>query len=72
MKISMFYRINEDGNAFIFHDSGEAVDTIDANVYPIDSDLSARYEHINGIVLTIADAKKIGIKEEWEYLVEGF
>tara|TARA_R100000656_G_scaffold124957_2_gene104573 strand:- start:744 stop:950 length:207 start_codon:yes stop_codon:yes gene_type:complete len=60
----MFYRVNENGNAVVFHDSGEAVTKIDANVYPVDSDLSARYEHASGIVLTVADAEKIGIKAE--------
>ncbi len=60
----MFYRVNENGNAAVFHDSGEAVTKIDANVYPVDSDLSARYEDASGIVLTVADAEKIGIKAE--------
>jgi hypothetical protein len=60
----MFYRVNENGNAAVFHDSGEVVTKIDANVYPVDSDLSARYEHVYGIVLTVADAERIGIREE--------
>lgn len=60
----MFYRINENGDAAIFHDSGEAATKIDANVYPVGSDLSARYEHAEGVVLTIDDAKKIGIDAE--------
>jgi hypothetical protein len=60
----MFYRINDDGNAIILHESGEMVTRIDANVYPVGSDLSARYEHPEGIVLTIADAEKLGIEVE--------
>jgi hypothetical protein len=60
----MFYRINDEGNAQIFEDNGEVVRRIDANVYPIGSDLSARYEHPNGIVLSVADAEKIGINFE--------
>jgi hypothetical protein len=60
----MFYRVNENGDAVVFHESGECVTKIDASVYPVDSDLSARYEHANGIVLTVADAEKIGIKGE--------
>ncbi len=59
----MFYR-KKNGNAQIFHDSGEAATRIDANVYPIGSSLSARYEHPEGIVLSISDAKKLGIPEE--------
>jgi len=60
----MFYRLNENGEAVVFHDSGEAVTKIDANVYPVDSYLSARYEHASGIVITVADAEKIGIGKE--------
>ncbi len=59
----MFYRI-ENGNARIFHESGEVVTRIDANVYPVGSDLSARYEHPEGIVLTVEDAEKLGIEVE--------
>ena len=60
----MFYRVDENGNAVVFHDSGEVVTKIDASVYPVDSDFSARYEHPNGIVLTVADSEKVGIKSE--------
>ena len=59
----MFYRIEENG-ARIFHESGKMVTRINANVYPIDSSLSARYEHPEGITLTIADAQKLGIEVE--------
>ena len=60
-----FYRLNEQGHAVILHsDDGSSVRKIDANVYPIGSSLSARYEHPEGIILTVADAKKIGIMEE--------
>jgi len=65
MKNTMFYRLNADGNAMILNSvDGSAVTKIDANIYPVDSDLSTRYEHPEGIVLTVADAKKIGIKNE--------
>ena len=60
-----FYRKNDDGNAVILHaEDGSVVTRIDANVYPVGSQLSTRYEHPAGIVLTISDAKKIGIKNE--------
>lgn len=60
----MFYRINDDGNAIILEDDGSIVTRIDANVYPVGSDLSARYEHPEGIRLTISDAEKLGIEVE--------
>ena len=60
----MFYRVEGNGNAEIFHDSGERVTVIDANVYPVGSDISARYEHSDGIVLSVSDAQQIGISAE--------
>ena len=61
----MFYRINEDGNAVILYSAdGSAVCRLDEDVYPIGSELSARYEHPEGIVLSVSDAKAIGIPEE--------
>lgn len=62
---NMFYRTDENGNAVILHaDDGAAVTRIDADVYPIGSQLGSRYEHPAGIVLTVADAEKIGIHAE--------
>jgi hypothetical protein len=62
---NLFYRKNDEGNAVVLNVvDGSAVTRIDANVYPVGSELSARYEHPEGIVLTVADAKKIGIEEE--------
>lgn len=60
----MFYRINEQQNAQIFNDDGSVASRIDADVYPVGSDTSTRYEHPEGIVLSVEDAKKIGISEE--------
>lgn len=60
----MFYRINENGDAAVFHQSGDVVTVIDANVYPVGSNFSARYEHPQGIVLSVSDAEKIGIAAE--------
>lgn len=60
----MFFRINNDGNAAVFHNSGEPVTRIGADVYPVDSSVSARYEHPEGIVLSIDDAKKLNIVKE--------
>ena len=60
----MFYRINSDENAVILNDDGTAVTRIDAKVYPVGSILCASHEHPEGIVLTVADAQKIGIEAE--------
>jgi len=60
----MFYQLDEDGNAVIFENDGAIATRIDANVYPVGSDLSARYEHPEGIILTVEDAQKLGIEEE--------
>ena len=59
----LFYRL-KNGNAQIFESDGSVATRIDANVYPVGSQLSAKYEHPRGIILTIADAKKLGIPEE--------
>lgn len=60
----MFYRTNTNGNAVVLNDDGTAVTRIDADVYPVGSNLSARYEHAEGVVLTVEDAEKIGIEAE--------
>jgi hypothetical protein len=67
----MFYRIDENGNASLFENDGNATTRIEnlpayKMVYPVGSDLSVAYEHPEGVVLTIEDAKKIGLKEEFE------
>lgn len=61
----MFYRTNDDGNAVILNDDGTPVTRLDADVWPVGSELSARYGHSEGIVLTVADAEKIGIEPEY-------
>jgi len=64
----IFYRANDDGNAVILYVSdGMAVTRIDGDVYPVGSDLSARYEHVRGIVLSVSDAKSLGIPHEDEF-----
>ncbi len=61
---TMFGRINSDGSVDIFDDNGLPATTIDANVYPVGSDVSTRYEHPEGIVLTREDAAGLGIDLE--------
>lgn len=59
-----FYRLNENGNAVVFNEDGEQATTIDSNVYPVGSSVSARYDHPNGIILTVEDAENVGILAE--------
>ncbi len=60
-----FGRINQDGNVDVLHVAdGAAATRLDASVYPVGSDVSARYEHPDGIVLTRDDAAKLGIEIE--------
>lgn len=61
---TLFGRINENGNVTVFEADGSTATRIDANVYPVGSNLSARHEHPNGIELTVADAEKIGLSIE--------
>lgn len=62
---AMFYRLDDDGNAQILYSSdGAAVTQLDENIYPVGSSLSARYEHPEGIVLSVEDARSIGIPHE--------
>lgn len=70
--MKMFYRIENDENgnarARIFYESGSVVTRINtadaASVYPIGSKCSARYEHPEGITLTIEDAQRLDIEVE--------
>lgn len=61
---NLFYRLDDDGNARIYHADGSPVTRIDADVYPVGSNVSARYDHASGIVLTVADARTLRITEE--------
>lgn len=67
----IFYRLNEDGDACILDADGNSVTTLDVdNTYPIGSDLSVRYEHTGGIVLSVADAVRLGIPNEFSCVAE--
>lgn len=61
----MFGRKLENGNIAILEDEdGSPVTRIDANIYPVNSDKSARYEHPEGIILTAEDAENLNIEIE--------
>ena len=68
IKTNLFYRLTEEGNAMIFGDDGIICERFNSDnmplVYPVDSGLSAYYEHNDGIILTVEDAKKCGIEAE--------
>jgi hypothetical protein len=59
-----FGRVNEDGNVDVLHADGSAATRMDCSVYPIGSDVSARYEHPAGITISQDDAKRIGLDIE--------
>jgi hypothetical protein len=60
-----FGRLDEAGNVCTLHASdGLPATRLDASVYPVGSQLSARYEHAEGIVLERADADRHGIEIE--------
>ncbi|HCT5330797.1 TPA: hypothetical protein OT047_003496 [Klebsiella pneumoniae] len=61
----VFGRVNSDGNVDLLDiETGEAVTRLDANLYPVNSQLSTRYEHARGIIITREDADKVGIDVE--------
>jgi hypothetical protein len=62
---SFFGRALPNGDIAVLHaEEGEPATRLDAAVYPVGADVSARYEHPAGIVLTRADASAIGIEIE--------
>lgn len=64
---NIFGRMNEDGNVLVLHvEDGLPVTQMDCNLYSVGSDGSkcVRYEHPEGIVLTLDDARSIGLPIE--------
>ena len=60
-----FGRADEAGNVMVLHvEDGEPARRLDASVYPIGSFVSARYDHPAGIILSRADADRLGIQIE--------
>ena len=57
----LYGRMDLDGNVTLEDANGSIVTSIDADVRPIDSDLSAREEHPDGITLSRPDAAKLGV-----------
>jgi hypothetical protein len=52
-----------DGTVVVLHESGERATRLACpGVYPVGSNLGARNEHPEGIIITRADADKIGLR----------
>ena len=69
MENKIFGRINLENNQIVdvlYSTDGSSVTKIDGatTIYPVNSSLSAAYEHANGIQLSIADAQKLGLEIE--------
>lgn len=61
----VFGRVNGEGNVDILEiEEGHHVNKLNAHVFPVGSETGARYDHPEGITLTLEDAKKLGIEIE--------
>lgn len=66
----MFYRLNDEKNAVLFHDSEKVVTQLHSNtltktIYPVNSNCSSVYEHPDGIVVTEHDARiRLGLESK--------
>lgn len=63
----VFGKINENGNVdILYKNSGESVTRLETekSIYPCNSSLSIRYEHINGIQLTVEQCNSLNIEIE--------
>lgn len=62
---NIFARKRNDGNYDILDvENGCDVTKLDLNEYPVDSDLSTRWEHPNGIVFTLEQVHRNDIEIE--------
>jgi len=62
---NIFGRFDEDGTIMLLHvEDGHAVTRLDADCYPVGSNLSTRWEHPEGIIITPEDAARLGIAIE--------
>ena len=57
----LYGRMDLDGNVTLEDENGSIVTRIDTDVQPVDSKLSARDEHPDGITLTRSDAAKLKV-----------
>ena len=63
----VFGRVNQFNTVdILFINDGERATRLDVDgLYPVDSLLSTRYEHAEGIILTLEQCEKIGIEIEY-------
>lgn len=60
-----FGRMTEEGHVAVLHaPDGEPATRLDTSIYPVGSDVSARYEHPEGIILHLEDAATLDIELE--------
>jgi hypothetical protein len=62
MKMKIYGEYDEDMNVRLFYEDGVSVNRLDDVVYPVGSNVSALYEHPEGIVLSKSDAEKLKIE----------
>jgi|ETNmetMinimDraft_16_1059900.scaffolds.fasta_scaffold435456_1 hypothetical protein len=64
----IFGRQDSQGNIGLFFiESGEHVTRLDSDgIYPVDADVSTKYEHPGGIIITVGDASRLGIEIEFK------
>jgi len=57
----LYGRMDLDGNVTLEDENGSIVTSFDSDICPVDSNLSARNEHPDGITLTRSDAAALGV-----------
>lgn len=63
----MFGRKNKNGDINLLDKDGYPITRLDDSypiIYPVNSNLSAYYEHPNGLIITEEDAKKLDLDIE--------
>jgi len=64
-----FGRLNKDGNVIVLNMDGSIASRVNVEgLYPVDSDFSVKYEHPEGIILSLADARILGLTNDDDVL----
>lgn len=66
---TVFYRVNDEGTADLLDvETGQSITRLDLpdarlnGIYPVGSQFGVRYEHPEGITLTLSDVARAGIQ----------